>query len=200
MTVAAAVPRKGRDRPFVVPVAALLREPGSRRQVTCSGPIDELSVSGSRVPEGVPVTFEGLLESVHGGILVTGTVSAPWSGECRRCLETAEGFLEVEVRELCVEEGDVETTYGLTAEELDLEPIAHDACILELPLAPLCMEGCLGLCPECGANRNLQPCSCRPAPDPRWGVLTLLEGDGAPQARAQAGAKGSDPAAHKTTE
>lgn len=200
MTAAqAGTARRHRDRPFVVQVAALLREPGTRRQVVASAPIEDLAVSGSRVPEGAPVTLEALLESVHGGILVTGTVAASWGGECRRCLEPARGAISVGVRELCVEGGDVETTYELTGDELDLEPIAHDACILELPLAPLCREGCLGLCPECGANRNLEQCSCRPEPDPRWGPLALVR-DGAPQARAVPGAARPDTAASKTTE
>jgi uncharacterized protein len=190
---------KHRDRPFVVQVAGLLRDPGSRRRVELSAPIDDLAVSGSRVPDGAPVTIEALLESVHEGILVTGTVSASWEGECRRCLEPARGELRLDVRELCVEEGDVETTYALTADELDLEPIAHDACILELPLAPLCKEGCLGLCPECGANRNLELCACGPAPDSRWGPLVMLE-DVAPQARSAQGATRPDTAASETTE
>jgi uncharacterized protein len=144
--------------------------------VSVSAPIEELAVSGSAVPHGSPVTIEALLESVHGGILVTGTVTASWEGECRRCLEQARGELSCQVRELCVEEGDVETTYRLSGDELDLEPIAHDACILDLPLAPLCSEGCLGICPECGVNRNFESCSCEPAPDPRWGALGDLKG------------------------
>ena len=192
-------PRKHRERAFVVQVAGLLREPGSRRRVVLAGPIEDLAVSGSRVPEGEPVTVEVLLESVHDGILVTGTVSARWEGDCRRCLETASGVLELDVRELCVEEGDVETTYALASDELDLEPIAHDACILALPLAPLCKEGCLGLCPECGANRNLELCSCGRAPDPRWGPLVLL-GEGALQARSARGARRPEQAASETTE
>jgi uncharacterized protein len=191
--------RKHRERTFVVPVASLLREPGARRHVELTGSIEDLSVSGSRVPGGAPVAVDVLLESVHGGILVTGTVTAEWEGECRRCLEIARGVLSLEVRELCVEGGDVETTYSLTADELDLEPIAHDACILGLPLAPLCKEGCLGLCPECGADRNLEPCSCGPAPDDRWGPLVLL-GEGAQPARSVQGATRHDTAASENTE
>jgi len=191
--------RRHRGRPFVVAVAGLLREPGSRRQVEVDAPIEDLAVSGSHVPDGALVHVSALLESVHDGILVSGTVSAKWEGACRRCLDEARGELCVPVRELCVEGGDVETTYALLGDELDLEPIAHDACILELPLAPLCNEGCLGLCPECGVNRNLEQCSCDPAPDPRWGPLALL-GGGAPQARVASSAAGPEPVPGETTE
>lgn len=171
--------RRVRDRPFVVPVAGLLREPGSRRRVTVAAPIPDLAVSGSRVRSDEQVRVDVLLESVHRGILVTGTVAASWEGSCRRCLGGARGELSVEVRELCVQDGDADTTYELAGDELDLEPIAHDACILELPLAPLCSEECLGLCPECGANRNLELCTCAAPLDPRWEALVALrDGEG----------------------
>jgi uncharacterized protein len=176
MTPVPAGARRLHDNRWTVPVAALLREPGARRQVRISGPFAGLSVTGSRVSETDEVELDAVLESVHGGILVSGTVRAPWAGECRRCLELAGGLLEAEVRELCVAGGDAETTYGLQGDELDLLPIVHDACILALPLAPLCREGCLGLCPECGANRNVERCSCGTVPVPRWAPLAVLEG------------------------
>jgi len=164
--------------PFSVEIGAFQRSPGSRRRVELEGRLSglELPTSAVAVAEDEPVRFEGVLEAVHDGILVTGTVRAHWRGACRRCLEQAEGDLVVPVRELCVEHGDEETTYPLGHEELDLEPIVHDACILALPLAPLCSEECLGLCPECGANRNVEPCRCAAAPDPRWAALRPLSG------------------------
>ncbi len=165
--------------PFLVDVGWLQANRGSRRQVALDGALEglELETSAVAVAGDEPVRFEGVLESLHEGILVTGTVRGRWRASCRRCLEPAEGELVVDVRELCVEEGDDETTYGLGHEQLDLEPIVHDACILSLPLAPLCREECLGLCPVCGANRNSDPCGCDASGgDPRWSALRLLAG------------------------
>lgn len=50
-------------------------------------------------------------------------------------------------------------------EELDFEPVLRDHLLLSWPMAPCCAEGCLGLCPVCGENRNEQACQC----DPRGG-------------------------------
>lgn len=172
--------RTRHDHPFVLEIGALRRAPGSRRNVSVEAEIPELFVSGSRVPEEALVRFSGVLESVHDGILVRGVVEAPWTGECRRCLEPAAGAIRAEVRELAVEDGDEETTYALDPEELDLEPMLHDAVILELPLAPLCSDACQGICPQCGADRNLEPCSCTPPLDARWAPLVLLGGGGEP--------------------
>ena len=114
------------------------------------------------------------VEAVVGGVSVTGTVRAPWVGVCRRCLGEASGELRVPVRELSTEDGDGDETYPLVAEVVDLEPMAHDAVLLELPQAPLCRADCLGLCPDCGADRNVEACSGKSPADPRWSALGAL--------------------------
>jgi uncharacterized protein len=45
-------------------------------------------------------------------------------------------------------------------DELDFEPVLRDILVLAWPMQPRCVEGCLGLCPVCGTNQNLAPCSC----------------------------------------
>ena len=104
-----------------------------------------------------------LLEPVHRGVMASGTVRAPWVGQCRRCLEPVTGELETEVRELWEEDSDETETYLLAGDQLDLEPLVRDAVLLGLPQAPLCEEGCRGLCPTCGAELDQGPCRC-PAP------------------------------------
>jgi uncharacterized protein len=173
------VTRSDRGSRFAVGVALLRKHPGTQRRLKLAAPITELEVSNARVSEGSDVTVEVVLESVLGGVVVTGTISADWEGECRRCLEAATGQLVARVRELYCDDADPELGYSMTADWLDLEPLAHDACILELPLAPLCGSDCLGLCPECGVNRNHETCTCMEKTDPRWAALSGL---GAPQA------------------
>jgi len=87
------------------------------------------------------------------------------------------GTVVAEVRERYAPVGGAdrdEEAYPLSGDELDLEPLARDAILLELPLAPLCSENCRGLCPACGANRNTDPCDCAPVADPRWAALDAL--------------------------
>lgn len=159
--------------PFLVGVANLA-DTGPRREHR-SGPIGGLAVSASAVPAGAEVEVDALLEPVSGGVMVTATVIAPWRGECRRCLREASGTLRAWERELYEVGSDGEESYPLNGDQLDLEPLARDAVLLELPLAPLCSEECQGLCPRCGAVRNEGPCGCPEAPaDPRWAVLDVL--------------------------
>jgi uncharacterized protein len=142
------------------------------------GPVPGLEVTGTRVPQGGEAAIDAVLEVASGtSILVTGTVTAPWEGECRRCLQTAAGTLTATVRELYEDQPDPEETYKLRGDQLDLEPLVRDAVLLELPQAPLCREACAGLCPACGIDRNQGTCSCENQPtDPRWAALDVLRG------------------------
>ena len=162
------------DRTLVVHVAKLRRAVGTRWRERRQASIDGLDCSGSAVPEGEIPVAEVVLECVLGGISVTGTVSAPWVGECRRCLTPASGVLRMAVRELYTEDGDGEETYPLVHDEVDLEPLVRDAVLLELPQAPLCRLDCKGLCPFCGVNRNEETCGCEVPRDPRWEALDVL--------------------------
>ncbi len=54
--------------------------------------------------------------------------------------------------------------YPLEHDFVDLAPLARDAILLDLPLAPLCREDCKGLCPYCGIDRNEETCACTAAP------------------------------------
>jgi uncharacterized protein len=161
-------------QPFVVHVAKLRRAVGTRWNELRQGSTEGLDCSGSAVPAGASPVADVVLESVLGGVSVTGTVTAPWTGACRRCLTPASGVLHMPVRELYTEGGDGEETYSLVNDEVDLEPLVRDAVLLELPQAPLCRPDCLGLCPHCGVNRNEEACGCEAPRDPRWGALDAL--------------------------
>lgn len=169
-------------RPFVVNVAHLRRSGRDQREHVAA-PIS-VATSGSSVPEGERVAVDLVLQGAGNAIEAVGTVRAPWTGECRRCLGTVLGQLEAQIdHELFVTDPD-ELTYPLTDDEIDLEPLARDAVLLELPLAPLCREDCRGLCATCGANLNEGECGCEPPLDPRWAALDQLrgQGDAAPRA------------------
>jgi uncharacterized protein len=161
-------------RPFLVHVAKLRRVLGTRWHEVRSGTIDDLACSGSAVPAGAEVRADVTLESIAGGVSVAGFVVAPWEGECRRCLVTASGTLKIPVRELYTDDGDGEDTYPLVDDQVDLQDLVHDAVLLDLPIAPLCDEGCRGLCPMCGVNRNEQECTCEMPRDGRWSALDVL--------------------------
>ena len=165
--------------PLVVNVADLLHRRGARRHERLIAPsLTGLAVVATVVPPHEPINVDVDLESVSDGILATGSVTARWRSECRRCLadvadEAVGGFQEL--FEPQAREGE---TYPLRHEHVDLEPLARETLLLELPLAPLCREDCRGLCPSCGADLNQGQCACvRVERDPRWAALDALRTD-----------------------
>jgi uncharacterized protein len=143
------------------------------------GFLGELRVADTLVAADAEVSVDVVLTAVEGGLEVAGTVRAEWQGECRRCLRPVGGELRAEVRELyrprAEGEVDDEETYPLGVDHLDLVPLARDAVLLTLPLAPLCREDCVGLCPSCGADLAEGDCGCDTTfADPRWGPLDAL--------------------------
>ncbi len=166
------------DRGLAVLVADLLHRPGARRHISERWTADSLKVVGSTIVRGTEVGVEGTLEWVSEGLLATGSATAPYQGECRRCLTTVDGTVHAQFQELFEFEAREGESYPIKGEHIDLAPLSREALLLSLPLAPLCRENCAGLCPRCGADLNAGPCGCEPDDrDPRWAALDVLKTD-----------------------
>jgi uncharacterized protein len=169
--------------PYLVPVAALLRDVPSSTSVDFEAPFDEPHEFAPRGPVETDVFPEAMvrvklrLESFSGGLRAHGRVEAPWHGICRRCSAPVLGVTNVAVNERFVDDPDVtdELTYQIDQSFVDLAPLVHDAILLDLPLAPLCRPDCAGLCPQCGIDRNEASCDCQAPLDPRWATLDGLQ-------------------------
>jgi uncharacterized protein len=106
------------------------------------------------------------------GILVQGDFTAETAMECARCLGEAQAPLHSEFDELFEFRWKATADSGLVLPEdasIDLEPLAYEYFMIELPIKPVCREDCKGLCEECGANLNLETCEHQ---------AQLLSGDG----------------------
>lgn len=161
--------------PFVVDVVALRRHHGHQESLAFRAPLPGMRVLESEVPGDAKVSVELTLEAVEGGIVVKGEITAPWVGECRRCLCPVAGEVATHVEELYVREPEDGEAYPIEGDHIDLEPLARETVVLALPLAPLCRPDCEGLCPTCGADRNAGACGCDQAlGDPRWAALDGL--------------------------
>jgi uncharacterized protein len=131
------------------------------------------------VPEGAPVDLHLRLESVMEGVLVSGTVDVPVTGQCARCLEPVEDTLQLDVQELYAYAGSTtEATSGedevrrIEGDQLDLAPLVRDTVVLTLPLSPTCTPDCAGLCSDCGERLDdLPPDHSHEVIDPRFAGL-----------------------------
>jgi uncharacterized protein len=160
---------------FVVDITPLKKAPGSAIHADRSGTLEGLVVTDVRVPEDERIDVAADLAWAQEDVVVTASVATRWQAECRRCLKPASGDVRIDVREVYEPGSDQEETYALSGSQVDLAPLVRDAVVLGLPAAPLCQEGCQGLCPTCGTDLNEGSCGCESSPaDPRWSALDAL--------------------------
>jgi uncharacterized metal-binding protein YceD (DUF177 family) len=177
--------RRPTANPWKIDLRELGRRAGSMQELDRTAPAPgDWKVELIGVPAGADVHLQLRLESVMEGVLVTGELDAPLVGSCARCLEPIEDTLSLDIQELYAYEG---STTEATSEEdevrrvegdfLDLEPMARDAVVLSLPLAPVCTEDCAGLCVDCGQRLDDLPADhSHEIVDARWAGLAAKFG------------------------
>src|ERR1700691_2428684 len=87
--------------PLVVNIARLGRRPGSivAMHDTVGGPA-RIGLERIGIAPGAPWSLDLRVESVSEGVLVSGTLSAPITGECARCLTPFTERIDVDLTEL----------------------------------------------------------------------------------------------------
>jgi len=149
--------------------------------------VEEEFVPAAEEPECLHLRGPVDLLRTDAGVLATATLTTRAAGECARCLRELTYPMRLELEEEFLPTVDPVTGAHLPPPDdpnvftidahhlLDLTEAARQAWLLALPMQTLCSEGCLGLCPECGADRNDGPCACdQPPRDGRWAALATL--------------------------
>ncbi|MBE3134345.1 MAG: DUF177 domain-containing protein [Acidobacteria bacterium] len=142
-----------------------------------------------RVIDPVRLAFDVVKE--HGRVRLQGTVSTVLELVCSRCLEAYR--LPVDVAfdlmylpqrdnvgegEIEVDDEDLGTAF-YRDDTIDVGGLMREQFYLSLPMKPLCVDACRGLCPACGTNLNTGTCACAPQwTDPRLDALRTLTGPG----------------------
>jgi len=106
---------------------------------------------------------------------VSGRASATPVLECSRCLKR----FDFPIRDAAIDfdlapehlvnapgehelgRGDLEIEF-YRGDELEPEDLVREQLLLAIPMVPVHSPDCKGLCPQCGADRNESPCTCRP--------------------------------------
>ncbi|MDQ6779552.1 MAG: DUF177 domain-containing protein [Candidatus Eremiobacteraeota bacterium] len=116
-----------------------------------------------RYPAGVRVA--GQITRIAHGVHLRGQVQGDERETCARCLEIFWRRADVEFDETFSEDvaaadelfSDVAPLVGRS---IDLAHLVSQVLEVDEPLAAICAQNCRGICPHCGANRNLAHCAC----------------------------------------
>jgi uncharacterized protein len=169
--------------PYVQHVRDLIRSPGEMRERHLDITVPEHFGEGLvAVQEGSHLQVDVKLESLHEGILASGTAVGTAVGECARCLAPVSLPVGVEFAELFGYPADEPFDHQLDGDLLDLEPVVRDAVVLALPFQPECVDGCEDL--ELGPGISLITAGDvrEKTADPRWAALQAFSGQNEPGA------------------
>ena len=159
-------------------------EPGGRFSQTYKDGDLAFDESDLRLVE--PVQVKGRVRRDSGQVEVSGELHTKAAIACGRCLKEVQLPIDVEFaerfarsvawrneehHELSTEDLDL----GLVDDAVELEDLVKEEILLALPGHVLCNENCKGICPNCGADRNLAACGCQSREvDARWEKLKDL--------------------------
>ena len=147
---------------------------------------ERLSLHGDlkeRYPQGARAV--GKITKITHGVYVEGFVDGMERETFARCLEPFYREAHVEIAEpysedVAERDAQFSDVAPLIGREIDLDLLVVELLEVDEPIAAVCGESCLGICPECGGNRNLAECSCNArlaaaraqAASERWAGLT----------------------------
>lgn len=147
----------------------------------------EIDLEGENVKLKGAAEFTGESQLVNDKAHIRGKTSADILLNCARCLEPVEKHIDVSFEDVFLDasqepnavEAEVaveELDESLVPEgKIDMAEVVREQILLALPNQIFCSADCKGLCPKCGANRNLIDCKCAgDEMDPRWAALKNL--------------------------
>ena len=161
---------------MLIDVRSILHTPGKRLDFQFDLDLSDLEFSG-RYPVREPVAVEGTIRNTADVLELDLTARSTLDAVCDRCGKEFRQEKAVPFRCLLAEEVQSEDNDEIVVLEngkVDVGDLARTAFILDMDTKTLCSEDCKGLCPRCGADLNLGPCSCKKEVDPRLAVLAKL--------------------------
>ena len=161
---------------MLIDVRPILHTPGKHLEFQFSLDLSDLEFDG-RKPVSRPVEVTGEVRNTADLLELALTAETTLDAVCDRCGK--EFLLEKEVSSRCMlaeelQNGESDEIVLLEDGKADAGDLARTAFILGMDSKTLCSEDCKGLCPRCGANLNVGPCSCQKEPDPRLAALATL--------------------------
>ena len=157
-------------------VRPILHTPGKRLEFQFSMDLSDLEFAG-RYPVTQPVEVTGQVRNTADVLELELTARTTLDAVCDRCGKAFSQEKEITYQCLLAEElqnEDNDEIVLLEDGQADVGDLARTAFILGMDSKTLCSEDCKGLCPRCGADLNLSPCSCQKEVDPRLAVLAKL--------------------------
>lgn len=162
-------------------VSDALRNPGRVYPFSAEISLPEIEVSGDLV-RFAPIALTGTFMGAGETISIRADFACIAIMPCARCLSDVRVPLDLSLDERFARVPDAQDPdiYAFAGSNIDLDACVLSAVVLALPMRVVCSEDCAGLCPVCGANRNLVSCTCLEGgavASPFSALMTMVEND-----------------------
>lgn len=146
-------------------ISQALKAPGVSFGFSIAESLEPMCAAGEEIHFTKPVEVSGTYVFTGDNFYLHGVVKADYKALCCRCLGEVHSSMTVPFSEEFAKEADEShpDRYLFHGERLELGQMAGDLLSLNTPMRHLCREDCKGLCPVCGADRNLGDCGCTDA-------------------------------------
>ena len=114
---------------------------------------------GSSVVSKDYIALEGELESNINYLKLKGVINYSLKMECSRCLDICNKNLHSNIDAIFTLDAEDEALRITENMTINLEGVIAATITDSLDMKYLCFNDCLGICPECGANKNTTKCS-----------------------------------------
>ena len=161
---------------MLIDIRPILHTPGQRLEFQFELDLSDLEFDG-RNPVSRLVEVEGEVRNTADLLELFLTARTTLDAVCDRCGKEFSRDQETAYSCMLAEElqnGESDEIVLLEDGNVDAGDLARTAFILGMDSKTLCSEDCKGLCPRCGADLNLGPCSCKKEPDSRLAALAKL--------------------------
>ena len=144
----------------------LIRRESDKLDLNFSKNIDTISYCNIDYKLASTINVEGKVSNTNKGLYLDIDVNFTIVDNCSRCLEEVEVPIEYSIQGFLVkedyDEDDFEDDDALifNGQELNLVDIIEQTLDFKITASVLCKEDCKGLCQGCGANLNIEACSC----------------------------------------
>ena len=147
---------------MVINFSDLLSKKNRKKQISLSFELEPFEFEGEEIRAIEKVSVEGVAISENDVIVINASIKTKLKLNCSRCLDTFIYPIDIDIEERFTNNKELqdEEIMFVDGDTLNITEIIENSIISTLPIKRLCKEDCKGLCSQCGANKNVENCSC----------------------------------------
>ncbi|MBQ5695880.1 MAG: DUF177 domain-containing protein [Clostridium sp.] len=147
---------------MVINFSDLLSKKNRKKQISLTFELETFEFEGEEIRAIEKVDVEGVAISENDVIVINASIKTKLQLSCSRCLDTFIYPIDIDIEERFTNDKELqnEETMFVDSDTLNITEIIENSIISTLPIKRLCKEDCKGLCSQCGANKNVENCSC----------------------------------------